>query len=242
MSILFDKKFLIEGHRGVQSLYPGNTLPSFQAAIDLHVDCIELDLLAIEGGEIVIHHDYKVSERLIHSFTLPELKRAKIPLLKELFEMVQKSKSKICFNLEIKSDPKHPEYTLPLDVLSGKIVGFVREYGFVSRVYYSSFHPEALFAIKRADPGAVVALLYHNGAGKQWLKPVLDVCAQVSAQIVSPCESLLNAEIMHAFKQAKLRVIPWVVNDFPRFEELVAMGVDGIITDYPQDFLRKSRI
>ncbi len=261
------KKFIIEGHRGVQSLYPENTLPSFQAAIELGVDFIELDLLASLDGEIVIHHDYKIDGRLVHSLPLEDLKKvdcgsfhnrefplqtlcpgAKIPLLKELFDMVKTSShpqgKKICFNLEIKSDPIHPEYTLTIDNLAEKIMGIVKEYGLEERVYYSAFNPEVLMAIKKKDPKSRVALIYFaiipplSLKEEGWIASLLDTCAKVDAQIVSPHESLLNSEVVAILKKSQLQVIPWTVNDSSRVEELREIGADGIITDYPQNFIR----
>jgi glycerophosphoryl diester phosphodiesterase len=267
MSVLKGKKFLLEGHRGVQSLYPENTLASFQAAIDLGVDFVELDLLASLDGEIVIHHDYEVDGRLIHAMTKEEIKQvhcggvnrefplqqpvpdAKIPLLKELFEMVRESNlphaKKICFNLEIKSDPKHPEYTLRVDLLAQKIVQIVRDFGLESRVYYSSFNPEVLSLIKTIDSKAVIALLYLaimpllflKGEKDSWLISLLETCSKIGAQIISPNETILNGEVIQIFKEARLLVIPWTVNEVSRYNELVGIGVDGIITDYPQRFL-----
>lgn len=254
------RDFIIEGHRGAQSLYPENTLDSFRAALELGVDFVELDLLATSDGEIAIHHDYEVGGKLIHSLTRLELKKidcgstvnsdfpmqkpspnAQIPLLSELFEMVQKSShpnaKQIRFNLEIKSDPLHPEYTLPLHIMAKKILEIVKIYQFETRVYYSSFNPEALFYIRKEDPTAVIALLYSSGAGVDWLPKILEICAKLKASIFSPQESLLTPEIVSTCRDAKLWVIPWTINDVRRGSELMGWGVNGIITDYPQRFL-----
>ncbi len=50
--------FDVQGHRGARGLYPENTLPAFEAAIEAGVDTLELDLQVTQDGEIVIHHDY----------------------------------------------------------------------------------------------------------------------------------------------------------------------------------------
>lgn len=257
-----NKDFIIEGHRGVQSLWPENTLDSFRAAMDLGVDFVELDLLATSEGEIVIHHDYEVEGRLIRSLPLSEVKKvdcgsvinpnfplqqpsphAQIPLLRELFEMIQtshhSSAKQLHFNLEIKSDLSHPEYTLPLPVLADKIWEIVQLFHMEDRVYFSSFNPEALFHIKKKDPRVVVAFLYAKGGGEDFLSKVLEVCMKLQAKIFSPLESLVTSEVVNACKEKKLLVIPWTVNDWGRYRELREMGVDGIITDYPQSFLSR---
>lgn len=249
-------RFVIEGHRGVQSLYPENTLASFQAAIDLGLEWVELDLLSTKEGEIVIHHDFAIQNRLISSMTFDEIQKfdvgktnpkfplqkpisgARIPRLSELFEMVTKSNGKnLQFNLEIKSDPSHPEYTPPLDLIARRIAQVVEKYQLEQRVYYSSFDPAALRAIRDRVPSPTMAFLYYKGLGDDWVSPLITICKELNAQIVSPNESLLSELVMSAFKKGGLFVIPWTVNDKSRFSELVSMGINGVITDYPQQFL-----
>jgi glycerophosphoryl diester phosphodiesterase len=256
---IIGNRFIISGHRGCQSLYPENTLDAFQAAIELNVPFVELDLLPSSDGKIVIHHDFLIENRPVYSYSLEELKafdvgqvnpafplqkpsiHTQIPLLSELFDMVKESKhpngKKMCFNLEIKSDPKHPEYTMPLSCLVSAIIDVVKTSGFTSRVYYSSFDPAVLAEISTQDPEALIAFLFATRKKTDWIGPALQLCQNLKAQIFSPHESLLNFEVMQKLKQAKLEVIPWTVNDLLRFKELVAMGVDGVISDYPQRFL-----
>lgn len=244
--------FILEGHRGVQSLCPENTLHSFQKAIDLGVKWVELDLLCTSDGKIVIHHDFKIDGRLVYSMSLEEIKKvdvgnkinpnfpeqkplrgAKIPELAELFEMGEK----LFFNLEIKSHPYHPEYTPPLDFLAEKIVEIVYQYGFQDRLYYSSFNPAALLAIRKIEPSSIIALLYAKGLGENWLMPLAKGCIDLKAQIVSPLHTLVNDSVIDMFKKEGIKVIPWTVNDKQRFDELVKLGVSGIISDYPHLFL-----
>ncbi len=51
----------IQGHRGARGLKPENTLPSFETALDLRVDTLELDLHLTGDGEVVVWHDPRVS-------------------------------------------------------------------------------------------------------------------------------------------------------------------------------------
>ncbi|HSX12827.1 MAG TPA: glycerophosphodiester phosphodiesterase family protein [Chlamydiales bacterium] len=245
-------KFILEGHRGVQSLSPENSLASFQKAMDLGVQWVELDLLATKDGRIVIHHDFEIDGRMIYSLSIEEIKQfdvgtrtdpefpeqqpalnAKIPELAELFEMGKN----LFFNLEIKSHPNHPEYTPPLDFFAKKIVEVVRRYGVQNRVYYSSFDPAALLAIRNIEPRASIALLYAKGLGDDWLMPLAKGCMDLKAQIVSPLHTLVNESVIEVFHRHGIKVIPWTVNEKDRFKELVEMGVDGMISDYPQRFL-----
>ncbi len=242
--------FILEGHRGVQSLRPENTLASFQKAIDLGIKWVELDLLATKDGHVVIHHDFDIDGQLVYSLTLEKLRRfdvgsktnphfpeqqsvpSSIPTLEELFCIG----NGLHFNLEIKSHLNHPEYTPPLDFFAKKIVDVVRQYGVENRVYYSSFNAAALLAIRTIEPTAIIAVVYAKGFGDEWLMPLTKICMDLKAQIVSPLHTLVNASAIEVFQRRGIKVIPWTVNDLTRYEELVKLGVDGIISDYPQRF------
>ncbi len=49
--------FDLQGHRGARGLYPENTLPAFQKALDLGVDTIECDMAVTRDGVVVVYHD-----------------------------------------------------------------------------------------------------------------------------------------------------------------------------------------
>ena len=54
--------------------------------------------------------------------------------------------------------------------------------------------------------------------------------------IYSPDYSLVNDELLKKCHQQNIKVIPWTVDDKPTIDKLKSMGVDGIITDYPNLF------
>ena len=54
--------------------------------------------------------------------------------------------------------------------------------------------------------------------------------------IYSPAYQRVNTDVLKACRQSGMRLIPWTVNDMTKLEELRRLGVDGIITDYPDLF------
>src|SRR6478736_6397135 len=103
-------KILNIGHRGAKGYEPENTLSSFQKALDLKVDGIELDVYLSSDGEIVVFHDETLNRMTdgkgyISQYSLSELKDFRIeqdhqiPTLREVFDLVDKK----CFiNVELK--------------------------------------------------------------------------------------------------------------------------------------------
>src|SRR6478736_2939754 len=102
-------KTLIIGHRGAKGYQPENTLSSFQKALDMKVDGIELDVHLSSDGEIIVFHDETLNRITngkgdINRYTLSELrdfriaKEHQIPTLKEVFDLIDKK----CFiNIEL---------------------------------------------------------------------------------------------------------------------------------------------
>jgi glycerophosphoryl diester phosphodiesterase len=204
--------------------------------------------------------------RLIRDLTLDEIKQldagrktnpsfpkqvsipgTQVPTLQELFDFIQNSThphaKTIRVNLELKRDPRFPEWTLSPRELAEKIVGKVRENRFSDRVYYSSFDPAVLIEIRNVDPKAKIGFLYDAESLDEVKKLDLPVSAEeflinyawaLGAQIISPDHELLKqAEDVHALKEKGFRVVPWTVNDPKRWKELIEMGVDGLICDNP---------
>jgi glycerophosphoryl diester phosphodiesterase len=206
---------------------------------------------------------------LIRSLTLTEVKQldygskrnsdfpnqklipeTRIPTLKELFELIQSSPhpnaKRIRLNLEIKSDPRYPEFTLAPSELAQKILDEVALFGFKERVYYSSFDPYVLVKIRKLDPDAKIGLLFsreileafrqlHLDGG---VEHILKIASILKAEILSPDHTMLkNAAEVRSLQEVGFRIIPWTINDPERWAELKTMGVDGIITDYPKELL-----
>ncbi|MGV3503067.1 MAG: glycerophosphodiester phosphodiesterase family protein [Adhaeribacter sp.] len=57
--------------------------------------------------------------------------------------------------------------------------------------------------------------------------------------VYSPQHQLVNAQLMQLAKQKKMQVIPWIVNDPADIEKMMALGVDGLISDYPNRVLNR---
>lgn len=213
-------------------------------------------------------------EVLIRSLSLSDLKKidagksnpsfpfqqalpgTQIPSLQDLFDLMKTcnhpNAQKIKLNLELKRDLRFPEWTLPPLDLATAITDLVEKNGFSDRVYYSSFDPEVLIAIRKANPKAQtgfifssqsldVARILHPEAGMEFL---LKIASFLEVSILSPDHALLQTKEDVLLLQKKgFKVIPWTVNDPKRWKELSEMGVDGMISDDPEalvQFLQKT--
>lgn len=173
-----------------------------------------------------------------------------IPTLDELFEMISRSSSPhaktVRLNLEVKRDPRYPELTINARELAAKIVAKVHSAGFSQRVYYSSFDPEILSELHSLDPEAELGFIFNadSMALVKRLSPdnpmnlLIFLASSFNATVVSPEHALLtDQKTVQAMQNAGFRVVPWTVNSEEEWSKCIEMGVDGLITDYPQDLL-----
>lgn len=157
---------------------------------------------------------------------------AAIPRLKDLFAFVKASKlpaaAKVEFNIETKIFPAHPELTPPPDTFVRLIVDAAREAGMLDRVRLQSFDDRTLLAAYKIAPQLRTVLLLSDNH-----VDMVAVARAAFATTVSPNEDWVLPEDVKSLHAAKIKVIPWTANSAASWERLVAMGVDGIITDYP---------
>lgn len=253
-----DRLIEVQGHRGARGAMPENTLPAFQEGIEAGADALELDLVVTSDDYLIINHDFFIHHDLVRSLSLAEIKQidcgrvgnprfpkqaiipgTTIPTLQELFDFIKSlphpHAKKIRLNLEIKRNASRPELTLPGAALAKQVIDLVQANDFQDRVAYSSFDPDVLFEVRKLLPTAIIGLINE----KRSLKEMLQMGKALKIQILSPEHILLkNIDDVTSLRDAGFRVIPWTVNDTNRLEDLLDMGIDGIITDYPREFVQ----
>lgn len=177
-----------------------------------------------------------------------------IPRLADVYALVKKSgNSLVRFNVETKIDPLDPESTLPPGPFAAEVVAVIRAAGMQSRSTIQSFDWRTLAAVRKIAPEiATVALTDQqpdedtmeigNPGASAWLGG-LDVddyagsvprtVQAIGAMVWSPAALDLTDHSIAEAHALGLKVIPWTVNDPKDMERAAALGVDGLITDYP---------
>jgi glycerophosphoryl diester phosphodiesterase len=175
-----------------------------------------------------------------------------IPTLAELFELVHGANADhIRFNVETKLTPHSDAYTPDPDTFAAALALAVREARLVERVSIQSFDWRTLLAMRRIAPEIERVCLtidggsadtLHRGEVSPWTAgfhidaydgSVPRLVAAAQCAVWSPLFHNLSSDSVMQAKALGLRVIPWTVNDRAQMQALIALGVDGIITDYP---------
>ncbi len=224
------------GHRGAAGLAPENTIVSIAEALAAKVDWIEFDVRRTQDGHIVLVHDrhtgrVATKKIVIRKAAMQELKALQmkkgfsIPTLEEAMELIGK-KAKI--NIEIKSPDCVPQ-------VIELIQKYVKEGYRHSHFLVSSFSPAVLRAAYRLDKKIPYGLLQIWPLRFRWLSSV-----KLSA-VGFYHISALTPFIVKLAKKRGLYTYAYTVNSFEEAKQLKRLGLDGIVTNFPDRFdeLRK---
>jgi glycerophosphoryl diester phosphodiesterase len=187
----------------------------------------------------------------------PELQAVdgeRIPRLADVFAMVQKSGNRtVRFNVETKIDPTQPGQTATPEEFAVALIEAIRDAGMASRTTIQSFDWRTLVLVRKLAPEiAVVALTDQQpdedtmeigkAGASVWLGG-LDVddyggsvprtVQALGARVWSPHAMDLSPERVAEAHALRLAVIPWTVNDPKDMERAITLGIDGLITDFP---------
>ncbi len=178
----------------------------------------------------------------------------RIPRLADVFALVQKSGNGVVrFNIETKIDPTQPDTTVAPEAFVAALVEVIRAAGMESRATIQSFDWRTLVLARKLAPEiGVVALTDQQPdedtmeVGKPGASPWLggfDVddyegsvprtVLALGARVWSPHALDLDPRTISEAHGLGLAVVPWTVNDPQDMERAIALGVDGLITDYP---------
>lgn len=168
----------------------------------------------------------------------------RIATLAEVFELTHRyGADEVRFNIETKVDPRHPQETLEPETFTYRLLGVIEECGMTGRASIQSFDWRTLLVARQALPGLDrVALAEPRTLGRRWLAgldldafggDVAAAAAMVGAHALSPDHLFLDRRMLASAHDRRLRVVPWTVNEPAALHRLIELGVDGIITDYP---------
>ena len=218
------------GHRGAKGYVSENTLASFQKALDLNADGIELDVHVCASGELVVFHDYTL-DRLtngsgeIHNFSLEELKKMKvddvfeIPTLEEVLNLVNR-KCKV--NIELKGhDTAKPAVQT--------IEKYIQKYNWkMENFIVSSFQRDELLKVSQLNSKVPLAVLTQAS-----VEQAMEWAEEFSTNIIHPHFSLLTEDNCKLATEKGFKINTWTVNDVNDIERLKKYNINGIISDFP---------
>jgi len=237
MPRLADRSELLKvGHKGADLLHTGNTLESFEKAVEMGVDIIELDVLRLRNPDspLVIAHDWHDAEQ-----------RRPLTLGEGLDAFLRPPLDTVEVDLDVKLAGREEE-----------VVAALRERGLVERAMVSTMELSTLARIRELEPGLRRGWTYpkvrRDWASKRWAKaPMLAALLWMRRQLPGLAarelprlgveamwvyHPLVSRRLARITKLARVELIAWTVDDLPRMRKLVAADVDGICSNDPRLF------
>lgn len=168
----------------------------------------------------------------------------KIAVLPEVFSLTDSYRADVRYNIETKVAADHPAISAQPQEFVDVVLAAVRAAGKVDRVEIQSFDWRTLPLVRQAEPSIPLVALWNEHTwvpGSPWLATVNpDVVGDpvigammVGASILSPEYSLVDRALVDRAHSLGLSVIPWTVDGANDMRTQIAVGVDGIITNYP---------
>jgi glycerophosphoryl diester phosphodiesterase len=250
-----DSTVLNIGHRGASGYAPEHTIPAYDLALEQGADYIEVDLQMTADGVLVAMHDDtldrtavapegvpeeyctgpvidKTLEQIkmcdVGSWFSPEYAGEQIPTLEEIF---QRYGTSVNYYIETKNPEAAPG-------MEAELLRLMDEYGLIkpaakrSQVLIQSFSAASLQKIHALEPSLPLIQLFSSTETSESIQARL---AEVSTYAVGigPSKSDVDAALVEAAHALCLDVHPYTVNEKEEMEALIALGVDGMFTNFP---------
>jgi glycerophosphoryl diester phosphodiesterase len=227
-------------HRGASGHAPENTMAAFRRAVELGARFVETDLQITRDARVVAIHDFTLDRTTngkgqVHLLSLGEIRALdagawfggrdgetfageRVPTLKQILDFAKEHD--VIFYLEIKSGPAWG--------IEHAVVAALRDQNASARVVILSFDPATLDSVHRLDSTMMTGFLCEHPSNDLVERTVRAGARQLVAR-----GDLVTAEVVDKAHHAGLQVVAWTINGEDQMRRLIAEGVDGIISDYP---------
>jgi len=221
----------IIGHRGACGYAPENTLSSFQLALDMSVDMVELDVFVCATGELVVIHDDTVDRTTnghgnVEDMTFTQLRslivegKEQIPTLQEVIELVNR---RVPINIELKgADTAQPVAQL--------LKKYLAQGWAMQDFIISSFDYKQVREFKKLCPTIKIGILLP------WQNMPIDlvtIAQRYQADFIGIDVKVITKKMVSRAHQAGFLIFVWTVNDKKTADKLRSLNVDGIFSEYP---------
>ena len=228
-------KVEITAHRGALRTHPENTLIAMQKAIEIGADFSELDVQETSDGVLVLYHDknlkkttgvdigiWEISYDSISKLEAgawfdPKFKGEPIPKLEDIMDEV---KGKMKLNIEIKMNGHQKQ-------LTEKVVQLVEDKKYIAHCILTSFDLNAIDKVKKLNKNIKAGYILRE------IPEDRDIFNS-GINTISANKDMVNDAFIKKAHKHNLEVHVWIVNEPEEMKKFIQLGVDNIVTDYPE--------
>jgi len=246
------------GHRGAAGIAPENTMASFERAVAAGVSYLELDVHATRDGVVVVIHDPTLERTTDGAGAIAELDFAavrrhdaghrfeidgshpfrgrgvRVPSLEELIDAFPDA----ALNIEIKQ---------AAPAIERAVVGLLEQKQALGRVVLAAEDDAIMRRIRAAAPAGATSA--SAGEAREFFERAFagdfGGYAPVARALQIPTRhqdiELVSAETLAAAHRFGLEMHVWTINDEAEMEHLLRLGVDGVMSDFPERLVAVAR-
>lgn len=237
-------KLRLVGHKGADAIVKGNTIASFEKAVELGVDTIELDVLWLQDAHLpleqraplVVAHDWEDAAS-----------RTPLALTEALDAFLEPPLDKVEIDLDVKLPGREEE-----------LVDALRERGLIERSMISTMELHTLGRVLALEPGLRRGWTYpkvtKDWTRRRWAKAPMaaalvgmryrlpgfaaEKLPKFGVEAMWVYHPLISARLARICKLAGVELIAWTVDDEKRMRQLLELGVTGLVSNDPRLFQR----
>jgi glycerophosphoryl diester phosphodiesterase len=229
-------------HRGASGHAPENTMAAFRRAVELGARFIETDLQITRDARVIAIHDLTLDRTTngkgqVHFLSVEQIRALdagawfgergaysgeRVPTLEEILDFAKVHD--VIFYLEIKAGSAWG--------IEHAVVAALREQNASARVVILSFDPGSIESVRQLDSTMMTGFLCEHPSGD-----LVERTVRVGARQLVARGDLVTTAVVERAHQAGLQVVAWTINEAEQMRRLIAAGVDGIITDFPERLL-----
>jgi glycerophosphoryl diester phosphodiesterase len=233
------------GHRGACGYAPENTLVSFAKAKALGIQWVEFDVMLTKDHEVVVFHDDTLDRitgaqgtMLDHDYAFiklldagswfnPEFAGIKIPTLHEVILFLNQLDLRA--NIEIKTQSAFEK------ILVSKVLALIKEHWKKgkSAPLITSFSKNILEIVRHFSSDSMIGFLMED-----WEEDWQEICDRLNCVTVDVSHDILDAQKANQIKSTGRLLLSYTVNETKRAQELFAIGVDAVFSDFPDRILK----
>jgi glycerophosphoryl diester phosphodiesterase len=243
---------IVVAHRGASGYAPENTMAAIKKAITMGVDMIEIDVQLSKDNEVVLMHDLTVDRTTngkgkVRDLYLEEIKKLdagkwfssefsgeKVPTLEEVIQAINGQCKLLIEVKRVKSKKLEIE---------NKIVQLINKYNAYNWCIVQSFETQVIKNIQALDK----SIECHKLVTMNISVLPLHIDSRIktgtiykykNVQSINPYFKMLNKRKVKKIHSYGQKVITWTVNEPEDMKRMIEMGVDGIITNYPDRLIQ----
>jgi glycerophosphoryl diester phosphodiesterase len=184
---------------------------------------------------------YQLGSKFDPEFANQKLVKTYKPLLREVIDSVesyirQHNLKPLQYNIEIKSYHQAMDMTPEPQSFADLVLAIILEYNLQNRVLIQSFDVRPLQYIRKQYPAIKISYLLSKNTPLT-LEQNLAKLGFIP-QVLSPEYPMVTEQMVKTARKHKMAIIPWTIDSEADMRKYIGMGVDGIITNYPDLLLK----